>query len=114
VTVFQISTAGTGEGVVLTLTGGGTGNTPYGGLIDVGGTLYGTTSGGGASNRGTVFSLSQSGTEKVLRSFMGGTDGAHPEATLLNVNGTLYGTTTAGGGTGCGGAGCGTVFKLRP
>jgi uncharacterized repeat protein (TIGR03803 family) len=28
--------------------------------------------------------------------------------------GNLYGTTAAGGGTGCGGAGCGTVFKLTP
>jgi uncharacterized repeat protein (TIGR03803 family) len=34
------------------------GSNPAAGLIDVTGTLYGTTSAGGASNNGTVFELS--------------------------------------------------------
>jgi uncharacterized repeat protein (TIGR03803 family) len=29
-------------------------------------------------------------------------------------HGKLYGTTVSGGGTGCGGAGCGTVFAIKP
>ncbi len=39
---------------------------PQGGLIDVAGVLYGTTSSGGAANRGTVFSINRkSGEERI-------------------------------------------------
>jgi uncharacterized repeat protein (TIGR03803 family) len=83
-------------------------------LINVNGTLYGTTWSGGSSNGGTVYRISTTGSEKVLYSFAGGSDGAHPSAALLNVKGTLYGTTAyGGGGSGCG-SGCGTVFALTP
>ena len=37
--------------------GGSEGSGPRAGLIDVGGTLYGTTYSGGAYNYGTIFSL---------------------------------------------------------
>jgi uncharacterized repeat protein (TIGR03803 family) len=85
------------------------------GLIDVSGTLYGTTTGGGATGEGTVFAITPSGTETVLHSF-GATqdDGANPYAGLLNVNGTLYGTTAYGGVEGCGSNNCGTVFSITP
>jgi uncharacterized repeat protein (TIGR03803 family) len=76
-------------------------------LIDVNGTLYGTTAYGGTSGFGTVFSLSPSGTENVLYSFEGGSDGDQPEAGLTNVSGTLYGTTESGGANGIG-----TVFAI--
>ena len=66
-------------------------------LIDVQGTLYGTTVGGGSYGGGTVFSITTSGEETVLHSFGGSGDGANPSARLLNVNGTLYGTTAQGG-----------------
>jgi uncharacterized repeat protein (TIGR03803 family) len=75
----------------------------------VGGTLYGTTAGGGAYEKGTVFSMSPTGTEKVLHSFGYGSDGAAPLAGLVKVKGTLYGTTSAGGTYGNG-----TVFALKP
>lgn len=53
--------------------------------------------------------------EIVLYSFKGGLDGALPRGRLhLDESGNLYGTTSSGGGTGCGGKGCGTVFKLAP
>jgi uncharacterized repeat protein (TIGR03803 family) len=56
---------------------------------------------------------SHAGTETVLYSFKGGGDGAAPAAGLiLDKAGNLYGTTSWGGGTGCGGNGCGTAFKL--
>jgi uncharacterized repeat protein (TIGR03803 family) len=81
---------------------------PAAGLVDVSGTLYGTTDGGGAYGHGTVFSITLRGKEKVLHSFSCcRRDGLHPGATLLNVNGTLYGTTYAGGTSNYG-----TVFSI--
>jgi uncharacterized repeat protein (TIGR03803 family) len=80
------------------------GEWPVAGLVNVKGTLYGTTRLGGANGYGTVYSITQSGTEKVLYSFKNCPDGSFPFAGLLNVNGTLYGTTIDGG------AKCGTYF----
>ncbi len=86
---------------------------PDTGLIDLNGTLYGTTPVGGASGDGIVYSVTTGGVEKILHAFKGHSDGSQPEAGLIDVNGTLYGTTYAGGGTGCGeGKGCGTVFSI--
>jgi uncharacterized repeat protein (TIGR03803 family) len=77
--------------------GSGDGMNPYAGLIDVNGTLYGTTVKGGANNWGTVFEISGTGTEKVLYSFEGSGGAVQPEAGLIDIKGTLYGTTRAGG-----------------
>jgi uncharacterized repeat protein (TIGR03803 family) len=108
-TVFSITTSGT-ESVLHAFTGSPSdGAYPYAGVVNVDGTLYGTTNVGGASNDGTVFSITPSGTETVLYSFKGGSDGAAPYAGLLNVNGTLYGTTAVGGVSK---NGHGTVFKV--
>lgn len=85
---------------------------PYAGLVNVKGTLYGTTTGGGTTGYGTVFKISPSGKLSVLYSFSGTTDGANPYGNLVDVNGTLYGTTAFAGGSGCYGSGCGTVFKI--
>jgi uncharacterized repeat protein (TIGR03803 family) len=85
------------------------GTLPAASLLDVNGTLYGTTTGGGAYGHGTVFSITLRGTERVLHSFKGGSDGANPQGGLIDVNGKLYGTT-AGGGTYKGG----TVFSIKP
>jgi hypothetical protein len=83
-------------------------------LIDVNGTLYGTTAHGGTSCGSTgcetVYSMTTTGTENVLYSFTGGTDGAQPNSLLMGANGTLFGTTQKGG---CPpGDGCGTIFAL--
>jgi len=87
------------------------GKSPKAGLIDVKGTLYGTTSFGGSEDAGAVFSLDPgTGVETVLHSFCSRrncADGDEPVASLLDVKGKLYGTTSVGG-TGC----CGTVFAI--
>jgi uncharacterized repeat protein (TIGR03803 family) len=91
------------------------GNLPGGSLAEFYGRLVGTTVGGGTSGNGTIFQITTAGKESVLYSFQGGNDGADPHGQLLLVDRTwLYGTTTRGGGSGCGGQGCGTVFKVLP
>ncbi len=87
----------------------GDGTYPTAELINVKGTMYGTTSLGGSHGLGTVFSITKSGQEIVLHSFGGSPDGCCPVTGLLNVNGTLYGTTPGGGQNGSG-----TVFSITP
>jgi uncharacterized repeat protein (TIGR03803 family) len=90
------------------------GGTPYGGLLNVNGTFYGTTYGGGGLSDGTVFKLTASDNESVLYSFKGGSDGTHPfyESLVKDSAGNFYGTTFTGGAGGCTPPGCGIVFKL--
>ncbi len=93
------------------------GKYPNAGLIDVHGTLYGTTYKGGDIDRGTVYKIDPSGAETILHSFSGGrSDGAYPRAGLVYAGGALYGTTSGGGNLGCGGCGKnpgqGTVFRI--
>jgi uncharacterized repeat protein (TIGR03803 family) len=116
-TVFEITPSG-GESVLYSFKGGSTdGALPEAGVIDVNGTLYGTTSEGGAHAAGAVYKLTTSGSESLIYSFRGGSkDGSYPVAALTNVNGVLYGTTSRGGGKGCevqsAVTGCGTVFSM--
>lgn len=100
---------------------GGTkdGSTPYGGLVDLSGTFYGTTSGGGAHAYGTVFKITSADKESVLYSFKGpSSDGATPGYMNLITDGkgNLYGTTAYGGNGPCKSngvsEGCGTIFKI--
>jgi uncharacterized repeat protein (TIGR03803 family) len=110
-TVFKVSKAGA-ERVIYTFQGqaAGDGSSPQGALLDVDGTLYGTTQGGGASGYGTVFKVTPAGAETVIYSFQGTSgDGANPQAGLIKVGGSLYGTTYKGGASGNG-----TVFAIKP
>ena len=100
-TVFSISTTGT-ERVLHSFGKGSDGQIPEAGLLDMNGTLYGTTPSGGTIGDGTVFSISTSGKEHVLYSFSGGSDGGDPSGSLIEVNGTMYGTTYGGGAYGPG------------
>lgn len=85
------------------------GSSPFGGLSgDPATLLYGTTTGGGTNNDGTIFQIDASGNESILHSFTG-PDGSFPEAALLSVQGYLLGTTSGGGKDSCG-----TVFAFTP
>jgi uncharacterized repeat protein (TIGR03803 family) len=117
-TVFELTPNADGgwtESVLYSFTGGKDGWNPEASLIfDSGGSLYGTTiGGGGGSGNGTVFKLMPnpdgSWTESVLHSFQG-KDGELPDAgVIFDSGGSLYGATTGGGAFGIG-----TVFKLTP
>jgi len=110
--IFQASKQGATwvETVLYQFTGAFDGANPAGPLLlnSKTGVLYGTTSFGGSSGLGTVFSLTPASSPpwrlKTLHSFSGG-DGAHPSGALALVGSTLYGTTYSGGTHGRG-----TVF----
>jgi uncharacterized repeat protein (TIGR03803 family) len=112
-TVFSITRGGKEKVLYSFPYSGNGGALPFAGLIDVNGTLYGTTYQGGAvtcgnAGCGTVFSITTSGTEHLLYSFgKRPNDGEYPQAALLDVSGTLYGTTLQGGKYGRG-----TVFII--
>ena len=81
-------------------TGIGTdGKNPLASVIYQGGILYGTTSNGGSSNLGTLFSYDlTSSTLTTFYSFTGQpTDGSQPYAGVIYQGGILYGTTYSGG-----------------
>jgi uncharacterized repeat protein (TIGR03803 family) len=96
-------------------------------FIDETGNLYGTTvyggnlSCGGGAGCGVAFELSPNSdgawSETVLHAFCSEsncTDGNRPGSGNLirDISGNLYGTTIRGGKSGCGGEGCGVVFRL--
>jgi uncharacterized repeat protein (TIGR03803 family) len=115
-TVFQVTLGGTLTVLYsfCNLAGCTDGSQPYGGVIQAAnGTLYGTTSFGGANSWGEVFSIGTGGgAPTTLYSFCPATgclDGARPHAALVQAtNGELYGTTYEGGANN----GNGTVFKI--
>lgn len=89
-------------------------------VFDSSGNLYGTTKGGGSSNRGTVFELSSglngSWTETVLYNFTDQGDGGLPSSgVVLDSSGNLYGAAGQGGYLDCSAFyndGCGVIFEL--
>jgi uncharacterized repeat protein (TIGR03803 family) len=117
-TVFKIAPDGTETILHSFCTEGSAcsdGSTPQSNLLaDTAGSLYGTTTYGGAYGSGTVFKVETDGTEKVLYSFDATgnySDGAAPVAGVIaDTSGNLYGTTASGGQ----GAGWGVVFRLAP
>jgi uncharacterized repeat protein (TIGR03803 family) len=125
--VFKLAPDGS-KTVLHKFAGGNDGAYPVAGLIaDSSGNLYGTTATGGGNHQcaldslklsgcGTVFKLAPNGTETILHAFAGGKkDGGLPGANLMmDSTGNLYGTTFEGGSAGCGGIGCGVVFKVTP
>jgi uncharacterized repeat protein (TIGR03803 family) len=124
-TIFEINPPARPSGIgietqLYIFQGGSDGSAPVGALVfDEMGNLYGTTSGSGSGNGGTVFELSPPATpggawsEAVLYTFPAdGSRGLVPLSNLIfDSDGNLYGTTFLGGSTSCG---CGTVFELSP
>ena len=109
-TVFRMTADGSVT-ILHAFTGGPIdGAGPHAALIQsADGTFYGTTSAGGASGAGTVFSMNASGTVTVLHAFTGGADGANPYAPVIQAtDGNLYGTAEGGG------VGAGVVFRVGP
>jgi uncharacterized repeat protein (TIGR03803 family) len=116
-TIFSVTTSGQ-ENVLYRFQGSPDAEEPQASLLNLGGTLYGTTLSGGTSTRctdgcGAVFSVTTNGVETVLHSFGGAEDGLYPSAPLIKVDGVLYSTTSEGGTASqqCGN-GCGTVFSI--
>ena len=101
-----------GKEKVLHSFAGGTADGEYplaGVTVDAKGNVYGTTSGGGASNFGTVYKVSKSGQFTLSHSF-NGTDGKNIYGGLVqNTRGTLFGAAQNGGSIGYG-----TVWKIIP
>jgi len=78
-------------------------------IADAGGTFYGTTRAGGASNFGTVFSLTPGGTLTTLTSFNFTNGNAPLDSLIADAAGRFYGTTANGGPSDRG-----TVFRMTP
>ena len=99
---------GSGFRVVHAFTGPD-GLRPHGLLQASDGTLYGTTSAGGAFGVGTIFQLTLDGTYTVVHHFSSA-DGADPQDALMQASdGNFYGTTLKGGAFNRG-----VVFQMTP
>ncbi len=116
-TVFKLRPSGTGytETVIYYFPLQSAGAYPEGSLaLDAAtGTLYGTTTQGGATNNGIAFSLTPQGAGynvKMLHSFTGGSDGAQPLGNLILRGSSLYGVAMSGGAR----HGLGVVYRLSP
>jgi uncharacterized repeat protein (TIGR03803 family) len=103
-TVFSVNTDGSGFLNLVSFSGTSgpnLGSLPAGDLLLSGSTLYGMTSRGGASDKGTIFSMNADGSGfKNLISFTGTTGpnlGAVPWGVLTLSGSTLYGMTSQGG-----------------
>jgi uncharacterized repeat protein (TIGR03803 family) len=110
-TAFRVTAAGGGALTKLhdfcAQTNCADGATPNPLIQATDGNFYGTTTGGGTNNKGTVFKLNNRGGITVIHRF-DSTDGANPETALLQAtDGNLYGTTINGGTNGVG-----TVFRI--
>jgi uncharacterized repeat protein (TIGR03803 family) len=111
-TIFTVKADGSGFAVLHAFTGGlADGKCPLAGLYFGGSSvLYGTTSGGGAADQGTVFTIRTDGSGfEILHSFVGGADdGSQPWGALVGEGTSgLFGTTFLGGVFGYG-----TVFRI--
>jgi len=102
------------EHTIYNFTGGDDGGNPPATVTrGPDGTLYGTTSMGGANGVGVVYQVSHASSawkQTVLYTFQGKSDGQNPVGgVVIDRNGNLYGTTFDGGDNGGG-----TVYELSP
>jgi uncharacterized repeat protein (TIGR03803 family) len=121
---YPASPAASGYKTLYAFKGTPDGASPYGGLVALNGTLYGTTLNGSKNycsgscggnlcslGCGTVFTVSKSGAENIVYNFDGlfnsGHDGSWPFSAPTVVKGQLYGTTESAGALGDG-----TVYTI--
>jgi len=100
--------------VLRRFTNGADGGYPFGAPVNVGGTVYATTSGDEVNSFGSLVALAPAGgapREDVLFTFNNDANSSSPTGSLVSQSGVLYGTT-AGAGTGP--APYGTVFAYTP
>lgn len=113
--VYKLIPTGTGTftcTALRALNGSTDGSNPSAGLfLDSSNNLWGTAFNGGASNDGTVFKLSESGTGfTTVFPFNGSSNGSNPFAALVaDSSNNLWGTAFAGGSSDNG-----TVFMFAP
>jgi uncharacterized repeat protein (TIGR03803 family) len=115
-TVFAVNTDGTGFTNLHTFIAYSPSNTggyePWGGLIWLSNTLYGTTRSGGSFGAGTVFAVNTDGTGFTnVHSFNSNTEGYYPDAGMTLYGNTLFGTTQSGADMLSPGGG--TVFAIN-
>ena len=77
--------------------------------MDEDGNIYGTTTGGGAYGKGTVFRVTPNGALTTLVSFNGLDCCVDPGGLILGRDGNFYGTTWEGGTNNLG-----SVFRVTP
>jgi uncharacterized repeat protein (TIGR03803 family) len=115
-TAFKLDTNGNNFTVIHTFGAGTDGEEPQAALVQgKDGFLYGTTYYGGTNQQGMVFKVSTDGSVYAdlydFSAYAPDTSGAGPAAALVQgIDGALYGTASGSGG---GGYGAGTVFKLN-
>jgi len=83
---------------------------PYAGItLGTDGNFYGTTSGGGSGQYGTLYKVTPRGVLTTLHSFSGQSDGSSPaSAPTEGADGNFYGTTAGNAGNPA------TIYKYSP
>ena len=114
-TVFRITGVQTKTYTLLhSFRGKPDGASPSAIFLNAAGDLYGATSLGGSSDRGTVFRITKGERYKQLYHFRGSQwDGWFPTSVVADASGTVFGTT----GTALGGGGkyqSGSLFEIDP
>lgn len=112
--IFSIDTSGSNYIDLYDFTASYDDANPHGALTNVGGVLYGMTTG---VSYGNIFSIDTDGTNyNNLHQFNDTTDGANPAGSLTYHNGLLYGMTANGGNDTILGVAVngGTIFTIDP
>lgn len=106
-TVFKITPAGTLTTLFSFPNTGADGSNPAFAVFQASnGDFYGVTPSGGEYGNGAFFSITSTGSFKLLASFPSTADGSNPNPPTQGTDGNFYGTTHNGG------ACCGTVYKV--
>ncbi|MBC6410897.1 MAG: hypothetical protein GDA42_10665, partial [Ekhidna sp.] len=109
--IFTIDPDGTGFTKVHDFDGAANGMSPIGSLVEANGKLWGmTSSGGGISFSGIIFTIDPDGTGFTkVHDFDGDANGMSPIGSLVEANGKLWGVTERGGSSFSG-----IIFTINP